>query len=324
METRDITLTDLAHMLGNLQKETQALSRRVDALHSNIQTSSNVSEEGPSTSASFPAVGATRENLSAGIPIIHVTSPTTLPLAPPERYFGDPAKFASFINQCQLHFMCKPACFPDEQSKVAFVLSYLGGTASTWSIPLVERNDPLLYNYTTFKTAFKNLFDRHSFAQSVDSELLNLRQGNSSLMSYVSNFNRLVAEANWPEEKRSAIFYRGLREELKDIVSQVVNPPESCVELIELVVKLDHRLSERKREKHRTDSRVLVFRDRKSEIEKTEDDVEPMQIGNVRRPLTDEERKRRRSLGLCLYCGRKGHFLRDCTFKPKRKEEGLN
>ena len=91
---------------------------------------------------------------------------------------------------------------------------------------------PLLYNYASFKIAFKKLFDRHSFAQSVDTELLNLRQGSKDLMTYVSSFNRLVAEANWPEEKCSALFYRGLREELKDMVSQVVNPPEPCCELI--------------------------------------------------------------------------------------------
>ena len=90
------------------------------------------------------------------------------------------------------------------------------------------------------------------------------------------------------------------------------------------MVKLDHRLSERRREKHRSESRVLVFREKRAEPEKPVDDVEPMQIGSVRGPLTEEERRRRRSLGLCLYCGKKGHFLRDCTAKPKRKDEWLN
>ena len=324
MESRDITLTDLAHMIGNLQSETQALTKRVNALQSTIPSGFVASPSDSDAGPSFPTSGAVGFKPTAGVPVIQVASPATLPLAPPERYYGDPLKFASFVSQCQLHFMCKPMCFPDEQSKVAFVLSYLGGTASTWSIPLIERDDPLLYDYVSFKVAFKRLFDRHSFIQSADTALLNLRQGNTSLLTYISSFNRLITETNWPEDKRSTLFYRGLREELKDMVAQIVNPPDTCCELIELVVKLDHRLFERRREKQRSDSRPSVYRERRSEPEKTFDEVEPMQIGSIRGPLTEEERKKRRSLGLCLYCGQKGHFLRDCTVKPKRREEGLN
>ena len=328
MEARNLTVIDLAQMIGDLQKATQALTVRIDALSGSgavgFAAPSGAADAGLSSGASFATPSGARIRQAVGNPIIQVASPTMIPLAPPERFFGDPLKFASFVNQCQLQFMCKPMCFPDEQSKVAFVLSYLGGTAATWSIPLVERNDPLLYDYASFKATFKRLFDRHSYVQSIDSELLNLRQGNTTLMSYVSHFNRLVSEANWPEEKRSTLFYKGLREELKDMVSQVVNPPDTCNELIDLVVKLDHRLSERRREKGRHESRMLVYRDKRLEPEKGLDDSEPMQIGSIRGPLTEEERKRRRSLGLCLYCGKKGHFLRDCLVKPKRTAEGLN
>lgn len=35
-----------------------------------------------------------------------------------------------------------------------------------------------------------------------------------------------------------------------------------------------------------------------------------------RGPLSKEEKMRRRNLGLCIYCGRSGHMIRNCSFKP--------
>ena len=105
LETREVTLADLAYMLGSLQKETQALAKRVDSIQGIRQVGPMVNapivEAGPS-SVTFPvAAGAAGGEPGTGVPIIHVSSPTTLPLAPPERYFGDSQKFASFVTQCQ-------------------------------------------------------------------------------------------------------------------------------------------------------------------------------------------------------------------------------
>ena len=44
----------------------------------------------------------------------------------------------------------------------------------------------------------------------------------------------------------------------------------------------------------------------------------PMDIGRVRRLLTSEEKQRRRARGLCLYCGKDGHLVKDCRAPGKR------
>ena len=43
-----------------------------------------------------------------------------------------------------------------------------------------------------------------------------------------------------------------------------------------------------------------------------------MDVGQVRGPLTSEEKQRRRAQGLCLYCGKAGHLVRDCQAPGKR------
>lgn len=42
---------------------------------------------------------------------------------------------------------------------------------------------------------------------------------------------------------------------------------------------------------------------------------EPMQLGQPR--LTPQERQRRLTLRLCIYCGKKGHFFTHCPEVPK-------
>ena len=44
----------------------------------------------------------------------------------------------------------------------------------------------------------------------------------------------------------------------------------------------------------------------------------PMDIGRVRGPLTSEEKQRRRAQGLCLYCGKAGHLVKDYQAPGKK------
>ena len=139
-------------------------------------------------------------------------------------------------------------------------------------------------------------------------------------MTYLSNFKRLVTETRWPEEKRGSLFYKGLNDDLKDALSQIVNPPEAWEELIDLVVQIDHRLGERKGEKARSNRVFLVRPEKKSSDPKPHEDTEPMQIGGIRPPLSKEEKEKRRKLNLCLYCGKAGHFAKECPAKSKFKK----
>ena len=332
------SMADLARALGEMQVELQTLREENITLKQEIQRYKPKSSPwGGAISKDKrpilqpPKFGDTFVNTtqtsspSLTSPInVTVTTPTPVPLAPPERFYGECAKYDIFMNQCQLQILCRPTAFTNDAAKVAFIILYLGGTAANWSIPLVEGNDPLLYNYTLFKETMRKLFSRHMFVQASDNELLNLKQGGKDLLSYITTFNRLIAETQWPEAKRASLFYRGLRDELKDSLSHIVDLPVECSELIDLVVKLDHRLNERKGDRIRSEHRFVYISKPKREGEAKVSDPEPMQIGGVRGPLTPEEKERRRKLLLCLYCGKAGHFARECTVRPKVSRKTAN
>ncbi|KAJ1163406.1 hypothetical protein NDU88_003864 [Pleurodeles waltl] len=100
----------------------------------------------------------------------------------------------------------------------------------------------------------------------------------TTLVLYLANFNRLVAETSWPEEKQAVLFYKGLIEELKDILAQIDPQSTDCQELINLVLRLDHRLAERKGTRKKIEKyswRVYDNRDSRTLKERT---PEPMEI----------------------------------------------
>lgn len=251
---------------------------------------------------------------------VHVSPEAIVPLAPPERYAGDPQKFTTFITQCRLHFLTKTAAFRSVQSRTAFVISYLTGDAAAWANPLVQKDHAILYDWDDFLAEFEKIFNRRAATLCKDQELLSLKQGSKELVTYVTHFNRLVAEADWPHDKQMSLFYQGLRDDIKDLIAQVDPQPRECSEMIDLALRLDHRMAERRGDRRKGDSRPVprldLYKGSRGVAAKSEGD-EPMQIGSVRGPLTKEEKEQRRKDGLCMYCGKAGHFVRECPSKPK-------
>uniref|UniRef100_A0A8C5MFT5 CCHC-type domain-containing protein n=1 Tax=Leptobrachium leishanense TaxID=445787 RepID=A0A8C5MFT5_9ANUR len=90
-----------------------------------------------------------------------------------------------------------------------------------------------------------------------------------------------------------------------------------------LCIDIDRRIRERRAERASTHPATPT---RKPTIpppymssQPTDSGDEPMQVGAARGPLTEAERSRRRSLGLCMYCGRAGHQVRECREKPNAR-----
>lgn len=231
--------------------------------------------------------------------------------------------------QCTLHFLTRPGLYRTQQAKVMFIIANLGGAAAQWATPLVMRNNSVLRDFDAFIAAFRGTFERRYLARAQQTELLTLKQGNRDLVAYLAHFQRLATETILPDLTKSTIFYQGLREDLKDRISQVVPQPSTCAELIDLALQIDQRQRERRTEKRGGDGYVER---RGKEVQECmfrgegEQDMapEPMQVGGMRRRLTDQEYERRRKRDLCLFCGKAGHYSRACPQKGRNPKEPGN
>lgn len=307
MATLDDVLAALAAMqveVAASRQETADVKARLDAIQLDPLT--------PSTS------------LTNQTPAVVVEMPVAIPLATPERYSGDPNTVQVFLTQVALHLSCKPKAFPTSQARVAFLISYLAGNAAQWAVPLVSRDDPILCDWGAFREEFLKVFDRRADSYTADREMLELRQGSNDLVQYLNAFRRLVAETKWPVAKQTALFHQGLCDELKDAVAHIDPQPKTCEGLINLVLRLEHRLSERKGDHGRKGKSLPSYVTVGSPETSTASKGEPMDIGAIRASLTATEKESRRKQGLCLYCGKKGHYVRECPAKPKTSRYRAN
>ena len=274
------TLEDVLGALALVQQElvasraeTADLKGQVEKMQRNpFDVSSGRNTSGPSGSGGS----------GQAPPQVTVTIPTPIPLAAPERYSGDPNKVQVFLTQIVLHFSCRPTVFATNQSRVAFTISYLTGDAASWVVPLVSSGDPILTDWEAFRKEFERVFDRRATTLCANRELLELRQGKTDLVTYLTRFNRLVAETSWPESKRLALYYQGLKHDLKDVLAEIDPQPTTCADLINLTLRLDHRIAERSGHKNRAEKTLSQLEKGKS-AERT---AEAMEIGLVRSSLT--------------------------------------
>ncbi|KAI2644119.1 Transposon Tf2-9 polyprotein [Labeo rohita] len=213
-------------------------------------------------------------------------------LPPPELYSGEPNFCRAFLTRCSMHFSLQPRTFPSEESKVAFALTLLTGKAALWGMAVWENQDPCCASFSALSAEMK--------------------RGERSVSDFSIEFRTLAAECRWNEEAQWDMFLHGLADRIQHEI-YALDLPADLNGLIDLALRVDARLS-------RAERRFLPARLPPGEGPPARasgndavgpfQDHEPMQVGRAR--LTREERERRRSHGLCLYCGAAGHFAFSC------------
>ncbi len=217
-----------------------------------------------------------------------------------------------------MHFALQPRTFNREESKVAFVLTLLSGKAALWGTAVWENQDNCCSSFLALSTEMRRVFDRAVAGRETARLLADLRQGDGSVSDYSIQFRTLAAECHWNEEAQWDMFLHGLADRVQREI-YILDLPRSLNGLVELALRVDARLN---RVTQRARSNRLQY---PTEDPRTNGgnavspvfDHEPMQVGRAR--LSREERERRRSQGLCLYCGKAGHFLYSCPVKEQAR-----
>ena len=160
----------------------------------------------------------------------------------------------------------------------------------------------------------KQVFDRAVTGREAARVLAELRQGDRSVSDYSIEFRTLAAECRWNDEAQWDMFLHGLADRVQKEI-YALDLPTTLNGLIDLALRVDARLS--RVERHALSGRSFgateSLRSSGMDAVSPTHDPEPMQVGRAR--LSREEKERRRSQGLCLYCGGAGHFLNTCPVK---------
>src|SRR5579871_328069 len=251
----------------------------------------------------------------------------------PEPYSGERGKLQSFITQARLYINFHRASLPEEKDKVLCIANLLKGKAFEWFEPHMrnylensEENwsaETKKYfiqanGYEALINELKDVFGDVDEERVAERQMQQLQQTGSAA-SYTAEFRRIESKLDWDENALIAQYYKGLKESLKDELARQERP-DRLRELIEVVVRLDNRLYERKLEKS-SGPKIKYHGERKIKPRNSQQSWgEPMEIDTVnkgptryqkRGRLTPEQREWFKK-GACLKCGKQGHRAKAC------------
>lgn len=307
-QTRDTQMENLGTLL-------QALTAQVSTLATTITPpTAQVAAQSP-----VPQVGQP--------PALSAVPSREPSLASPRPFDGTFSQFRGFLMQCKLVFSHQPSQFSSPAARVAFITNLTTGEALGWAEATLSARPELFNDYAAFLTEFGRVFDHPSAGQDVGVRLMSLRQGSRTVAAYATEFRTLAAGSGWNDAGLRSAFRQGLAEVIKDEL--VRDKPTSLNELVGLAIDVDERVRERRRERarhqidppRRRESATGPFLSGASAPPVPElctpvpSGEEPMQLGRAR--LTVAEKQRRRTQGLCLYCGERGHLRDACPSLPK-------
>ncbi|KAI2657384.1 Transposon Tf2-6 polyprotein [Labeo rohita] len=146
------------------------------------------------------------------------TSSATVPSSPmarPAPYSGRAEECNGFLLQCSLIFTMQPTLYPTDQSKIAFIISLLTGSALQWAETLWLQAGPATKTIQSFITHFKEVFGQSNSAISAGEQLYHLKQGTMSIHEYFLKFRTLAAASGWNERSLLTTYGLGLEPKLR-------------------------------------------------------------------------------------------------------------
>lgn len=233
----------------------------------------------------------------------------------PPPYDGDTSSCRAFLSQCGLVFALQPRRYATEASRVAYVLTLLTGRAREWGTAVWDARAPFCRFFDDFKDEMIKLFDRSAQGDEAAARLARLTQEGRSVTDYSIMFNTLAATCDWNEGALRSRFFEGLNEEIQDEIASH-ELPRHLETLIDLALRVEGRLRRRRqwRSVHSSWRADDIFPQQASSTPSSSD-PEPMQMGRMH--LTPQEKRDRLARGVCLYCGKPGHFAIKCPLKAR-------
>ncbi len=260
-------------------------------------------------------------------------------LALPEKFNGNKKEIREFITSVNNYINLKRETYNEDYKKVGFIGSLLTGQARSWYRILVETSDECLEKYDTFLTNFKHIFMDPNQKQNAQRIIRTFKQDKQSALTYATKFVEYAIDAGFDNEAKISTFYNGLNNDIKDALALIPEVPADFSEFANLAIRVDNRLFERKMDRNsatnnknqfssfnthnysqENSKRNNNFKSNNNNNNSNSNGVQPMDMDITKKfkPLTNEEKERRRNNNLCLYCGNPGHVATVCPNKTKK------
>lgn len=270
----------------------------------------------------------------------------------PERFSGsDPSKLRTFLVSCELVFRAQPGSYNTDDSRINYAMSYLSGTAQTWFEPFIfDPPDPLpdfLESWAQFKDELVSNFGEPDAQANAEFKIRRLRMAdNHKCARYSVEFMSIAPQTQWDDRALAAAYYDGLPDRLKDrIMERLGGRPRNLNDMRRAAQDYDTLYWQRQEEKSRSraahtpeNSRTTTTTrssttsttsgSNSGRTDNTTAKTSTSKSGGSNKSggrtndltgkltnnnkLTNEERLRRISENLCLYCGKSGHRASDC------------
>ncbi|OMH85718.1 Retrotransposon-derived protein PEG10 [Zancudomyces culisetae] len=217
--------------------------------------------------------------------------------------------------------------FKTEKNKIVLIGAHLTGPTAIWFNSLIEEKSTDLANYAQFLELFKKNFSDPSQEIRDRGEIRRCKHGPRSVANYAAEFRTSARISGFDQAALIDQFLRGLNDNVMNFL-MMNDMPTKLEDTIALAVKVDNRLSNRRMLRSAPGYYNSSFQrpiTKAIPVQSTmHDDLppgEPMEIDALvtkQRPhLSQEEKDRRRALGLIMYCGNQGHIAIRCPNKTQ-------
>ncbi|KAF5342091.1 hypothetical protein D9611_002010 [Ephemerocybe angulata] len=249
----------------------------------------------------------------------------------PRMFNGKSNQVEPFLREIRNAIDLQRRVLVTQRDKTRYFSLYLqDGTPTSWytTIERTPEKQRLLDDFEGLVKEFIEHFDEPDRYSKALRNLRKLRQTGSTA-DYTARFLEYVSDLNWTDQTKIQHYFDGLKDSVQDTL---VNRKgryftEDFVVFYKLCITIDNELHElslnRRAAPSSSPSHAKKFFPPPAPTpvasSSANPDVVPMEVDAIRRgPLTAEEKNRRRTLGLCLYCGQGQHRANACPNKSAK------
>ena len=266
---------------------------------------------------------------------------------PPEPFGGNRRDYLVWKDKLENFFELQPFTFPTDKLKISFIYTRMNSFAAKWFKTL--RNDPssktLLSSWVLFWNAADTRFLDPNMKENARDKLERIAQEPGQAASiYAIKFQETAVDCDYDDAYLIRCFSKGLQAATLTRMANLLLVPSTFPEFVKKAIEEDDReynlqqlLGNRRNNNARgTRQRTSSDIGRTPRFKRDNDfhpdtvptprqaepiNPQPMDLDLItvpRQPLTKDEKDRRMRLGLCLYCGDKGHLANQCPAKGRR------